>query len=168
MLAFALPAEGVHPFRIVASHSDSPAFKLKPQAESPVGDKYLRLNVEMYGGMILPSWLDRPLSIAGRILVRQGGRIQTRLVDLGRDAAVIPNQPIHFCRNINDGYQYNPQLDMLPLYGDGHGKGAFAGGSGSGWRRGTGRHRGQRPVFVCPHARMRMGGKQLFLLQLPH
>lgn len=125
VLAFVLPAEGVHPFRIVASHSDSPAFKLKPQAESPVGDKYLRLNVEMYGGMILPSWLDRPLSIAGRILVRQGERIQTRLVDLGRDAVVIPNQPIHFCRNINDGYQYNPQLDMLPLYGDGHGKGAL-------------------------------------------
>lgn len=90
-----------------------------------MGDKYLRLNVEMYGGMILPSWLDRPLSIAGRILVRQGERIQTRLVDLGRDAVVIPNQPIHFCRNINDGYQYNPQLDMLPLYGDGHGKGAL-------------------------------------------
>ena len=125
VLAFVLPAEGDHPFRIVASHSDSPAFKLKPQTESPVGDKYLRLNVEMYGGMILPSWLDRPLSIAGRILVRQGGRIQTRLVDLGRDAVVIPNQPIHFCRNINDGYQYNPQLDMLPLYGDGHGKGAL-------------------------------------------
>lgn len=94
VLAFVLPAEGVHPFRIVASHSDSPAFKLKPQAESPVGDKYLRLNVEMYGGMILPSWLDCPLSIAGRILVRQGGRIQTQPGGSGAGCRGDP-QPAH-------------------------------------------------------------------------
>lgn len=125
VLAFALPKEGMHPFRMVASHSDSPVFKLKPHAESPVGDNYLRLNVERYGGMIMSSWMDRPLSIAGRILSRQGGRVVTRLVDLGRDAVLIPNQPIHFCRDINDGYKYNPQVDMLPLYGEGNAKGAL-------------------------------------------
>lgn len=125
VLAFVLPQEGMRPFRIVASHSDSPMLKLKPQAESPLGDKYLRLNVERYGGMVMSSWMDRPLSIAGRILVRQEGHVLTRLVDLGRDAVLIPNQPIHFCRDINDGYKYNPQVDMLPLYGDGSAKGAL-------------------------------------------
>lgn len=125
VLAFVLPQAGMRPFRIVASHSDSPMLKLKPQAESPLGEKYLRLNVERYGGMVMSSWMDRPLSIAGRVLVRQEGRILTRLVDLGRDAVLIPNQPIHFCRDINDGYKYNPQVDMLPLYGDGSAKGAL-------------------------------------------
>ena len=125
VMAFALPRQGVQPFRIVASHSDSPVFKLKPQPESPVGEQYLRLNVERYGGMIMSSWMDRPLSIAGRILVRQGDRVVTRLVDLGRDAVLIPNQPIHFCRDINDGYKLNPQVDLMPLYGDGNAKGAL-------------------------------------------
>lgn len=125
VMAFVLPPQGARPFRIVASHSDSPVFKLKPHAESLAGDKYLRLNVERYGGMIMSSWMDRPLSIAGRILVRQEGRVSTRLVDLGRDAVLIPNQPIHFCRDINDGYKFNPQADLLPLYGDAADKGAL-------------------------------------------
>lgn len=118
VIAFAVPTEGFSHFQIVASHSDSPMFKLKPLAEEAVLGQYTRLNVERYGGMIMSTWLDRPLSIAGRVIVREGDGLRTRLVDLGRDAALIPNMPIHFNREVNSGYAYNPQVDMLPLLGD--------------------------------------------------
>ena len=118
VIAFTVPQEGFTHFQIVASHSDSPTFKLKTVCENAVCDQYVRLNVERYGGMIMSSWFDRPLSIAGRVLVREGDTLRTRLVDLGRDAVIIPNMPIHFNRQVNDGYTYNPQTDLLPLYGD--------------------------------------------------
>lgn len=118
VIAFAVPACGFAPFQIVASHSDSPTFKLKPIAEDAAADHYIRLNVERYGGMIMSTWLDRPLGIAGRVLIHENGRLHTRLVDLERDAALIPNMPIHFNREVNDGYKFNPQVDLLPLYGD--------------------------------------------------
>jgi len=123
LIAFRLPEKGLGHFQIVASHSDSPTFKLKPLSEDVSCGKYIRLNTERYGGMIMSSWFDRPLSIAGRVLVREGGSITTRLVDLGRDAAIIPNMPIHFNRDINDGYKFNAQTDMLPLYCEGAEKG---------------------------------------------
>lgn len=120
VVAFAVPESGLGAFQIVASHSDSPAFKLKALAEDAVCGHYIRLNTERYGGMILSTWLDRPLSIAGRVLVRgENGRMETRLVDLGRDAVLIPNMPIHFNREVNDGYKYNAQTDTLPLYAEG-------------------------------------------------
>ena len=125
LIAFALPCEGFGPFQIVASHSDSPSFKLKPAAEDLAAGHYIRLNVERYGGMIMSTWLDRPLSIAGRVLVNQGKRMESRLIDLKRDAALIPNVPIHFNREINAGYNFNPQVDLLPLYGDENAKGAL-------------------------------------------
>ena len=127
VLAFALPQGGFSHFQIVASHSDSPVFKLKTNPEEAVCAQYLRLNVERYGGMIMSTWLDRPLSIAGRALVREGGALTTKLVDFGRDAALIPNMPIHFNREVNDGYKYNPQVDLLPLYGGAEAKGALLG-----------------------------------------
>ena len=123
VIAFALPEEGFSHFQIVASHSDSPMFKLKPLAEDVVCGKYLRLNTERYGGMTMSSWFDRPLSIAGRLLVRENGKLVTKLVDLDRDAALIPNMPIHFNRDVNDGYKYNAQTDALPLYAQGCEKG---------------------------------------------
>ena len=123
VIAFRVPARGVAPCQIVASHSDSPSFKLKPHAEEDALGHYLRLNVEKYGGMIMSTWLDRPLSIAGRVLVRQGDGVVSRLVNLDRDSVLIPNMPIHFARDINDGYKFNPQVDMLPLYGDEHARG---------------------------------------------
>ena len=103
-------------FHIVASHSDSPTFKLK---SSPyVGDgHYSKLSVEGYGGMINSSWLDKPLSIAGRVVVENNGALQTRLVDIDKDLLVIPNVAIHQNRDINDGYKYNHAIDMLPLAG---------------------------------------------------
>jgi len=117
IVAFAVPDTGFAHFQIVASHSDSPTFKLKPSFEDEVGGRFLRLNTERYGGMIMSTWFDRPLSIAGRALVRKGNTVTTKLVDLGRDAVMIPNMPIHFNREVNDGYKYNPQVDLLPLYG---------------------------------------------------
>jgi len=118
IIAFAVPECGFAHFQIVSSHSDSPTFKLKPGFEDEAaGGSYLRLNVERYGGMIMSSWFDRPLSIAGRLLIREGGRLATKLVNLDRDAVLIPNMPIHFNREVNDGYKYNAQVDLLPLYG---------------------------------------------------
>ncbi len=119
VIAFAIPRSGFAPWRIAAAHSDSPTFKLKPRFEDLSESAYLRLNVEKYGGMILSTWLDRPLSIAGRLVIREENRIRTRLVNLDRDAVLIPNMPIHFNRDVNDGYRWNPQVDLLPLYGEG-------------------------------------------------
>ena len=123
VIAFQLPESGVGHFQIVSSHSDSPMFKLKPECEDVVCGKMIRLNTERYGGMIMSSWFDRPLSIAGRVLVREGGKITAKLVDLDRDAAIIPNMPIHFNREVNDGYKFNAQSDLLPLYCAGSEKG---------------------------------------------
>ena len=117
IIAFAIPGSGFSSFRIAAAHSDSPTFKLKPHFEENSEKAYLRLNVEKYGGMIMSTWLDRPLSIAGRLVVREGDGIGTRLVNLDRDAVLIPNMPIHFNREVNDGYKWIPQVDLLPLYG---------------------------------------------------
>ena len=125
VVAFALPQGSFSHFQLVASHSDSPMFKLKPGAENISVDRYLRLNVERYGSMIMSTWLDRPLSIAGRVLVREDGRVKTRLVDLDRNALVIPNLPIHFNRDVNEGYRFNAQVDMQPLYGGASAKGAL-------------------------------------------
>ena len=107
------PFKGYH---IVAAHSDSPTFKVKTLPETVAEKQYVRLNVEKYGGMILSTWLDRPLSVAGRVAVREAdGGVGMRLVNLDRDLLVIPNLAVHMNRDINQGYAYNPQVDMLPL-----------------------------------------------------
>ncbi len=124
VIAFEVPGTGFSTFRIVAAHGDSPAFKLKEHFED-CGENYVRLNVEKYGGMIMSTWLDRPLSVAGRLAVREGEGVRTVPVNLDRDAVLIPNQPIHFNRDINDGYKFDPQVDLLPLYGDGDAKGGL-------------------------------------------
>ena len=124
IIAFEVPETGFSSFRIAAAHGDSPAFKLKEIFED-AGDHYVRLNVERYGGMIMSSWLDRPLSVAGRLAVREGDGVGVRLVSLDRDAVLIPNQPIHFNREVNDGYKFDPQTDLLPLYGDEGAKGGL-------------------------------------------
>ncbi|MBQ6398642.1 MAG: M18 family aminopeptidase [Clostridia bacterium] len=122
LIAFAVPETGFAAFRIAAAHSDSPAFKLKRHFEDASGD-YVRLNVEKYGGMIMSTWMDRPLSIAGRLAVREGDGITTRLVNLDRDAVLIPNLPIHFNREVNQGFAFDPQTDMMALYGSAEQKG---------------------------------------------
>ena len=90
LMAFTIPEDGGHAFRITASHGDSPSFKIKENPELRDA-AYVRLNVEGYGGMIMPTWLDRPLSVAGRILVRTENGIRSLLVHPDRALAVIPN-----------------------------------------------------------------------------
>lgn len=119
VIAFRVPECGLSHFQIVSSHSDSPTFKLKQNAEDVACGRFIRLNTERYGGMIMSTWFDRPLSIAGRVIVKTESGFETRLVDLGRDAVLIPNMPIHFNREVNDGYKYNAQVDLLPLYAEG-------------------------------------------------
>ena len=116
VIAFQIPETGFASFRIAAAHSESPAFKLKEKFEDKT-EFYVRLNVEKYGGMIMSTWMDRPLSVAGRLAVREGGSVATRLVNLDRDALLIPNMPIHFNREVNTGYNFDPQVDMMPVYG---------------------------------------------------
>lgn len=123
LIAFTLPEEILGGFLICASHSDSPTFKLKSNYEMTVDDRYLKLNVEKYGGMICSTWLDRPLSVAGRVVVNRGDGIESVLVNLDRDLCLIPNLAIHMNRQINEGYAYNAQKDMLPLLGEGTAKG---------------------------------------------
>ena len=117
LIAFKMPKDKAYNgFQIMAAHSDSPAFKVKPSSEITVEDKYIKLNTEKYGGMIMYTWLDRPLSVAGRITVDSGDEIKTKLVKLDKDVLIIPSLAIHMDRTLNDGYAFNAQKDMLPLF----------------------------------------------------
>lgn len=102
-------------FHVTASHSDSPTFKLKENIEINVAGKYTVLNTEGYGGMICSTWFDRPLSLAGRVMVKDGNSIETKLVKINRDLLMIPSLAIHMDRKVNDGKSYNKQIDMLPV-----------------------------------------------------
>ena len=112
-------------FQIMASHSDAPTFKIKEHPEMEVEGHYVKLNVEKYGGMLCAPWFDRPLSVAGRLLVKKDGVIRPILVNVNRDLVMIPNLAIHMNREANDGLKYNAQKDMLPLYGAETAKGTF-------------------------------------------
>ena len=116
VIAFCIPKKEYIGFQIMASHSDSPVFKIKANAEITVDKRYVTLNVERYGGMLCAPWLDRPLSVAGRVIVRTKEGIETRLVNVDRDLLIIPNLAIHMNRQVNDGYKFNAQKDMLPLF----------------------------------------------------
>ena len=127
LTAFTVPFQEMTGMHIIASHSDSPSFKIKENPELESEGHYIRLNVEGYGGMIRAPWFDRPLSVAGRVIVKdkaQGG-FRSILVDIGRDLVMIPNLAIHMDRQINDSCKYNIQKDMLPIYGDLSAKGTF-------------------------------------------
>ena len=104
-------------FNVVASHSDSPTFKLKENYEINVNNEYTKLNTEGYGGMICSTWFDKPLSIAGRILVKEGNSYKTKLVNIDKDLLMIPSVAIHMNREVNEGYKFNKQIDLLPLVG---------------------------------------------------
>ncbi|OUN05638.1 M18 family aminopeptidase [Flavonifractor sp. An92] len=125
ILAFRVPEGELKGVQIAASHSDSPTFKLKENMDVVRDGAYTELNVEKYGGMLCAPWFDRPLSVAGKVVVRQDGRMESRLVDLDRDLLMIPNLAIHMNRSVNDGYQYSIQKDMLPLLGDETAKGGL-------------------------------------------
>lgn len=105
-------------FHIVTTHGDSPSFKVKEAPETVSEGHYVRLNTEKYGGMILSAWLDRALSVAGRLALRGKSGTETRLVNIDKDLLVIPNVAIHMNRDMNKGMEYNPQVDLLPLFAD--------------------------------------------------
>lgn len=119
IVAFYIPKEVRHTrFRIVSSHCDSPSFKVKENPEMVSEGVYIRLNTEKYGGMIHSTWLDRSLSVAGRIVVQTENGLVGRLVNIDEDLLVIPNVAIHMNRDMNKGIEYNPQVDLLPLFGE--------------------------------------------------
>ena len=104
-------------FNIVASHSDSPSFKVKEHAQIEVCGKYAQLNTEGYGGMLCATWMDRPLSLAGRAFIKTQNGFVSKLVNIDRDLLLIPSVAIHMNREANQGYAYNKQIDLLPLLG---------------------------------------------------
>ncbi|MDO4799475.1 MAG: M18 family aminopeptidase [Bacillota bacterium] len=116
IIAFLLGERGAG-YHIVGSHSDSPTFKIKPNPEMKIEKHYVTLNTEKYGGAILSTWLDRPLSVAGRLMLKSKDPMhpKTKLVRVDQDLLVIPNVAIHMNREVNDGFKFNPQVDTLPL-----------------------------------------------------
>lgn len=125
VIAFAVPASDPVGFMMCASHSDSPTFKIKEHPEAECAGAYVRLNTEKYGGMLCSTWLDRPLSVAGRIVVKQDGKLVSRTVCVDRDLLMIPNVAIHMMRGANDNMSYNANVDMYPLMGSTAVKGSF-------------------------------------------
>ena len=115
VIAFRVPQTKVKGFMMSASHCDRPTFKVKENGE--LTGTYTRLATEKYGGMLIAPWLDRPLSVAGRVMVETETGIESKLVDIDRDLLMIPNVAIHTNRSANDGYKWNPAVDTLPLMG---------------------------------------------------
>ena len=108
--------EGI--LKLAGAHTDSPCFHIKPNPDCPQ-QLYLRLNTDVYGGPIYNSWLDRPLSIAGSVALRDGDTAipKLRLVDLKAPVLTIPNLAIHMNHDANKGHEWNPQTELLPLLG---------------------------------------------------
>ena len=115
LVAFRVPQGSPKGFLMSASHSDRPTFKVKENFE--LAAAYTRMAVERYGGMLISPWLDRPLSVAGRVTVETETGVETKLLDIDRDLLLIPNVAIHMNRQANEGYKWNPAVDTLPLIG---------------------------------------------------
>ena len=115
VIAFRVPEAAPKGFLMSASHSDRPGFKVKEHFE--LSGTYTRMAVERYGGLLISTWLDRSLSVAGRVTVETENGVETKLVDIDKDLLLIPNVAIHMNRQVNDGYKWNPAVDTLPLMG---------------------------------------------------
>ena len=111
LIALNIGVDAKDAFHVIAAHTDSPCFKIKPESDSK-SDIYNRINLAPYGGMIASTWFDRPLSIAGRVILNKENAIETRLINLKDVTVMIPNLCIHFNREINSGYAYNMALDL--------------------------------------------------------
>lgn len=118
LIAFKIPECDLNSIMISSSHSDSPSFKVKPGAEIKTEDRYIKINTEGYGGMIDASWLDRPLSVSGKVMVRTCNGVEAKLVNIDRELLLIPNLCIHMNGSINKGYEFNHQRDLIPLFGE--------------------------------------------------
>ena len=114
IIAFQVSDNKNNGFNIVATHGDSPSFSIKPGNEI-IENGYLKLNTDRYGGMIYYTWMDRPLSLAGRVIIRKNNQYFTEIIDFNRDLLVIPSQAIHLNREINEKNNLNPQIDLLPI-----------------------------------------------------
>lgn len=125
LLAFRIPKKDFTGFQVMAGHSDSPTFRIKENPEMETEGAYVKLNVEKYGGMLCSPWFDRPLSVAGRLIVKTNAGIVSRLVKVDRDLLMIPSLAIHMNRKANEEQKYNVQKDMLPLYAMADAKGSF-------------------------------------------
>jgi len=106
-------------FRLIGAHTDSPTFKIKPKNGIAVEDRYVKLNTEVYGGPIVSTWFDRPLAVAGKVITKSGNIFapSEHIININRPLMLIPNLCIHFNREVNNGYKYNAQEDLLPLIG---------------------------------------------------
>lgn len=106
-------------YKIIAAHSDSPCFRIKPNAEIKAEGGIIKLNTEVYGGPILYTWFDRPLSLAGRVILKGNDALHpiTRIIKIERPILLIPHLAIHFNRSVNDGNHLSRQKDMLPIIG---------------------------------------------------
>lgn len=104
-------------FKIIGSHTDSPAIRIKPNPEMTVGETYLKLNTEVYGGPILYSWFDRPLGLAGRVAIQdeETGKIISKPVKVDKIKTIIPSIAIHMNREVNSGFTVDKQKDLLPF-----------------------------------------------------
>ena len=118
LLAFRVPAGAPAGFLMAAAHTDSPTFKIKHNPEKKAGP-YVQLSTEKYGGMLMGTWFDRPLSVAGRVVTAKDGKLETKLVDVDRDLLVIPSVAIHMNRAANDGVKLLANVDTFPLLGCG-------------------------------------------------
>ena len=108
-----LASEG---FRIIGAHTDSPSFKIKPSPCTVTSDGYVKVNVEVYGGPILSTWFDRPLAVAGRVIMKEDKDLKERLIKIDKPVFMLPNLCVHFQRDVNEkGFSYNKQKDIFPL-----------------------------------------------------
>ena len=124
LLSFRIPQSAPAGFLMAAAHTDSPTFKIKHNPEKKSGP-YVQLSTEKYGGMLMGTWFDRPLSVAGRVVTAKDGKLETKLVDVDRDLAVIPSVAIHMNRAANEGFKFMANIDTLPLYGMQEASGSF-------------------------------------------
>lgn len=118
IVAFILPKDNLSRWRMTTAHTDSPTYRIKGDcfADSHIGG-LIRLPVEGYGGMIAHTWLDRPLGVAGRAIIKNKDKIETKLVCINKDLLTIPSLAIHMDRKINEGRPMDAHRDMPPLYG---------------------------------------------------
>ena len=118
IVAFRVPKEDFKGFNITSAHSDSPTFKIKANAEITVENNFVKLNVEKYGGMLIAPWFDRPLGIAGRVMIKNGEKIEEKLLHIDKDIIMMPSLAIHMNREANEGYKYNAQTDTQPIFAE--------------------------------------------------
>ncbi len=118
VIAFCINSNNVEQegFKIIGTHDDVPGFRIKPNAQMQT-ENYIKLNTEGYGGAILSTWFDRPLSIAGRVALKSDDllRPRTQLVDVNKPILIIPSLAIHMNREVNNGVKMNKQKDTLPV-----------------------------------------------------